>query len=314
MNSDSEIPSPLFESLQQAPAVAETARPLAIKMAMPEKFNGSRALYRGFINQLNLLFMVNATTYSTDAIKIAVLASYLTGPALTWFNPYLENQAAHAVALSSYVAFCLEMDSFFQPIDRSAMAAMKLNDLAMKPGQSVSDFASIFLQLSAEVDWNEAALMNRFELGLSSAVADMMVMHNSAITLKEMMTLAIKLDGRLRLHQQQRNQRRNQPFVPQRPIQDRLGPRVHDRLGQKLDERLGPRPNPVQQPRYVPPASDAMEIDAATVVRRGPLTQEERDERMRKGLCLVCGKDGHLKLNCPLRRNIAGMEVFQQGQ
>jgi hypothetical protein len=274
--------------------VVGTPRPLAIPMAMPEKFNGSRALYRGFINQLNLVFMVNKTTYSTDSIKIAVLASYLTGPALAWFNPYLENQAAHEFSLSSYENFCLEMDAFFLPVDRTAMAALKLNELTMKPGQSVSEFASLFLQLSADVDWNEPALMNRFELGLTPAVGDMMVMHDYPPSLREMIALAIKLDGRLRLHQQQRNQRKQPTREPFR-AQDHFAPR--------------PSASRLNLPSPAPAFSDSMELDAATV-RRGPLSQNERDERMRKGLCIVCGKEGHLKLNCPLRRNIAGLEVF----
>ena len=109
-------PTPLNPTPNPTPVVVGTPRPLAIPMAVPEKFNGSRALYRGFINQLNLVFMVNKTTYSFDSIKIAVLASYLTGPVLAWFNPYLENQAAHEFSLSSYENFCLEMDAFFLPV------------------------------------------------------------------------------------------------------------------------------------------------------------------------------------------------------
>ncbi|KAH9247958.1 hypothetical protein BASA81_014418 [Batrachochytrium salamandrivorans] len=48
----------------------------------------------------------------------------------------------------------------------------------------------------------------------------------------------------------------------------------------------------------VPPprSSNDMDIDFA---RRGPLTSEERQQRMSRGLCLVCGQSGHLKANCP---------------
>jgi hypothetical protein len=101
------------------------------------------------------------------------------------------------------------------------MAALKLNEMAMKPGQSVSEFAFLFLQLSADVDRNEPALMNRFELGLTPVVGDIMVMHDYPPSLREMIALAIKLDGRLRLHQQQRNQKR-QPTPELFKAQDRL--------------------------------------------------------------------------------------------
>ncbi|KAH9263627.1 hypothetical protein BASA83_012973 [Batrachochytrium salamandrivorans] len=39
-----------------------------------------------------------------------------------------------------------------------------------------------------------------------------------------------------------------------------------------------------------------MDID---FVRRGPLSSMERENRMKQGLCLVCGEAGHRKANCP---------------
>ncbi|KAH9258758.1 hypothetical protein BASA81_002821 [Batrachochytrium salamandrivorans] len=42
-----------------------------------------------------------------------------------------------------------------------------------------------------------------------------------------------------------------------------------------------------------------MDID---FVRRGPLSSLERENRMKQGLCLVCGEAGHRKANCPKSR------------
>ncbi|KAH9248660.1 hypothetical protein BASA81_013639 [Batrachochytrium salamandrivorans] len=42
-----------------------------------------------------------------------------------------------------------------------------------------------------------------------------------------------------------------------------------------------------------------MDID---FVRRGSLSLMERDHRVKQGLCLVCGKAGHRKANCPKSR------------
>jgi hypothetical protein len=299
--------SPLFEQLSHAnvSGVAGVVPAFkSVKMAMPEKFNGSRELYRGFMNQLNLVFMVNANAYHNDAIKIAVLGSYLTGPALAWFNPYLENQIKYAAQLSSYQLFCAEMDAFFQPIDRMALAAIKLNELTMNERQSVSEYASTFLQLAADVTWNDSALMNQFELGVSPHVRDMLVYHPECESLDKLINLSIKLDGRYRLNQLHKsrkitpvNPKLRTPFNP-----DRLGYRVQARLGPRMQDRLDQKPTD--------PPTDAMEVDGIVVNRRGPLTQEERDDRMKRGLCLVCGDAGHLKLNCPKRRTIAGLETI----
>ncbi|KAH6573373.1 hypothetical protein BASA62_002990 [Batrachochytrium salamandrivorans] len=52
-----------------------------------------------------------------------------------------------------------------------------------------------------------------------------------------------------------------------------------------------PRRPPPPSPMVVPPprSSNDMDIDFA---RRGPLTSEERQQRMSRGLCLVCGQSG----------------------
>ncbi|KAH9265718.1 hypothetical protein BASA83_011013 [Batrachochytrium salamandrivorans] len=55
-------------------------------------------------------------------------------------------------------------------------------------------------------------------------------------------------------------------------------------------------PSPV---RPVQKSSDDMDID---FVRRGPLSSMERENRMKQGLCLVCGEAGHRKANCPKSR------------
>ncbi|KAH6582546.1 hypothetical protein BASA61_008445 [Batrachochytrium salamandrivorans] len=59
-------------------------------------------------------------------------------------------------------------------------------------------------------------------------------------------------------------------------------------------QRRPPPPSPMVVPP--PRSSNDMDIDFA---RRGPLTSEERQQRMSRGLCLVCGQSGHLKANCP---------------
>lgn len=60
-----------------------------------------------------------------------------------------------------------------------------------------------------------------------------------------------------------------------------------------------------------------MEIDAVGT-RRGPLTPEEREKRMRYGLCLVCGGNDHLRAVCPVakhnrQRQVPGVQGNESG-
>ncbi|OMJ28671.1 Retrotransposon-derived protein PEG10 [Smittium culicis] len=44
---------------------------------------------------------------------------------------------------------------------------------------------------------------------------------------------------------------------------------------------------------------EPMEIDALYAKRKGPLSDEERERRVKNNLCLYCGEGGHYKNNCP---------------
>jgi hypothetical protein len=43
-----------------------------------------------------------------------------------------------------------------------------------------------------------------------------------------------------------------------------------------------------------------MQLDM--IERRGPLSAEERAHRLANRLCIVCGGEGHFKVNCPVSK------------
>lgn len=73
-----------------------------------------------------------------------------------------------------------------------------------------------------------------------------------------------------------------------------------------------------KKPKPHQPAWDLMEIDATSrrhsskeKPRRGKLSQMQRQKRMKKGLCLYCGKPGHQVNQCSNRRQLNAM--YQMG-
>jgi hypothetical protein len=64
---------------------------------------------------------------------------------------------------------------------------------------------------------------------------------------------------------------------------------------------LAPLHRPMLQPRGDTSAGlTLMDVDA--VQRWGPLTMAERQLWMDEKLCIVCGKEGHYRVNCPEHR------------
>jgi hypothetical protein len=116
LNTDMNPTSPFAENTgsQQLSALN---KPLAYRMAAPEKFDGDRAKFKTFILQLRLIFMVNPDSFKTEPMKIAALGNLLIGVAATWFNPFIESPEKHPGALNSFDDFVDRMTKFFGPID-----------------------------------------------------------------------------------------------------------------------------------------------------------------------------------------------------
>ena len=55
-----------------------------------------------------------------------------------------------------------------------------------------------------------------------------------------------------------------------------------------------------------------MEIDAAKVTISSKLSLEEKERRRKLGLCLYCGKPGHIAINCSLKSVGKGKVVVRQ--
>ena len=60
------------------------------KISLPAKFDGSRAFFRGFINQVRLVIQMHPTRYPTDSSQVRLVGTLLTGTTLSWFAPLLE--------------------------------------------------------------------------------------------------------------------------------------------------------------------------------------------------------------------------------
>ncbi|KAH9264564.1 hypothetical protein BASA83_011967 [Batrachochytrium salamandrivorans] len=77
------------------------------KASLPDKFDGTRKNFRGFINQLELVFQLQASRYDTDRKKIAMLGTLLNGNTLSWYNPYLEKPDLFQYDLSTWPRYRL---------------------------------------------------------------------------------------------------------------------------------------------------------------------------------------------------------------
>lgn len=244
------------------------------KITLPDKFDGNRALYRGFINQLQLTFKMSPSRYASDHVKIATLGSLLKGDALAWYNPFIEHPEKHQLTLSTWRDFLAVMNTMFSDPDLESVAESKIR--ALSQGRSTAaSYSSRFKQLAADLTWNDAALISQLRSGLSNAVKDMLVYQDPLPSdLESFINLTIRLDNRI--------------------------------VERENDKRRASAPPRSQNHHYTPlpssTTSTPMEIDAIRTKPRGPLTNEERARRFAENLCMYCGGSGHVARNCTKRK------------
>ena len=290
----------LLKEINLSPSIPVSQEP---RVSLPEKFSGERSEFRTFINQLELVFMLNPSRYQGDAAKIATTGTLLQGVAASWFNPFLENPEKFKDVLNNWENFKTMFRRTFASIDPTITAANEISRLRQANGP-VSTYVARFMQLRSDLNWNEDALIHQFRTGLSNEVKDLLLHHEHPTSLQEFTLLAIRIDGRLYEHRQQSlGQSRN-----------RSGQGFHERskISNPYSSALPPRqPNPPPitstSPYNQTTGSVPMEIDS---VRRGPLTQEERENRFKNNLCIVCGSPEHFKANCPqARKRVQAIEL-----
>lgn len=268
--------SVLYQQLKEAMENPDPARQLFSrdrtqepKLPLPERFNGNRKLYRTFSQQVKTILLLNATRFPSDESKILFIGSLLTGDAAHWFEATTRNNPQ-----MTFQAFNELFSQLFSDPHTVTTARREIRALAQGT-MSASVFCTKFLALSADTGFNEPALIDLFRSNLSPAIKDVLATSAECpCTLNEFIKYVITIDNRL--------------------------------YERKLESRLGPRslpPMPFQRHRGPAQLPAPMEIDAigSTTVKkhpRGPLSQDEKDRRRREGLCLYCGRSGHLALNC----------------
>ena len=138
-----------------------------------------------------------------------------------------------------------------------------------------------FHNLVSVTGWNDKNLFRIFLNALNDEVKDELLRENLPDSFNDFVTRALNID---------------------RQLAERTADRANSRP-QQHQQAYRP-PTPFQAPSVVPTVTDHSKPMDLTMVqtRRGPLTPEERQERINKNLCMICGKADHFRATCPIRR------------
>lgn len=243
----------------------------------PERYSGNLGTCSQFLLQCSLVFDLQPNTYNTDKSRIAFIISLLTGRAAQWATAVVENNSP---ACRSYVEFTEEMKKIFDHPLKGKEAATRL--LSLKQGSSsVAQYAIDFRILAAESGWDNTALQGVFMKGLNDRVKDELAARDETTSLEELISLATRLDNRLRERQREKSGRQ---FLPRVLTSPQLSSSTSAPVNVAPVHCTSPEPSAEEEPMQL---------------GRARLTTAERQRRQRSGLCIYCGQAGHYINTCP---------------
>ncbi|CAK6964949.1 hypothetical protein NL108_012724 [Scomber scombrus] len=179
---------------------------------------------------------------------------------------------------SSLPTFTAEMRRLFDHPVRGKEVASRL--LSLRQGsRSVADYAVEFLTLATESRWDQPALQGVFLRSLNESLKDELAVRDETTSLAELVSLATRLDNRMRERRRERGSR-SLPLIPAPALT--ACPSSYTTVAPSGDFH-----SPVQAP------------DEPMQLGRTRLTPAERLRRMKERLCLYCGLPGHVRLDCP---------------
>jgi hypothetical protein len=136
------------------PALAMVA--LEPQISLPEKFDGTRLKFRGFVSQVRLIMQLHPRRYFDDTTRVGFVGTLLTGTAAAWFAPILETSSP---LLQDFNAFMAEFEAVFGDSDKARTSANKLCRL-QQGTRSAIVYTSEFRQLACDVNWGEVSLID----------------------------------------------------------------------------------------------------------------------------------------------------------
>ena len=93
------------------------------KISIPAQFDGTRSLFRGFLNQVRLVIQLHPNRYPTEAARVGLVGTLLSGTTLAWFAPLLEKKSP---LLEDFEAFVKEFQASFGDTDNTRTEINKI--------------------------------------------------------------------------------------------------------------------------------------------------------------------------------------------
>ena len=276
------------------------------KVHKPDTFDGTdlRKLH-AFLMLCELNFQNRPKAFATDRAKVTYAQSYLRGMALEWFEPDLlnvSNPNTYPIWMDHYHQFISKLKSNFSPHDPVGDTEHQLDNLSMKEGQKINKYVVEFNHLAGQVcGYGNGALCHIFYSGLPNRIKDEISRVGKPRTLDGYRTLVQTIDARY-WERKSKISRQTKNSSPSSTSNSKSSANSSNSKG-KSKEKDNKSKGSENKSKGSSSSSSALKSttsDAPSHLRKdGKLTEEERQQRIMKKLCMFCGQPGHMAKDCP---------------
>jgi hypothetical protein len=279
-----------------------------IKINAPQEFFGARNRFEMFRMQCMLAIEMGGSKLASDRKQVLYVVSYLRGAAYDWIHPhfkdFLQNspdqqKASTKAILKDYGTLFDAMEETFDYGDDTREAERDIRQLRQRT--SAAAYKAEFQILAAKIDWNDEALASQFYRGLKERVREEITLRNERPdTLKGMFDLAVTIDTRifeLQLEKKGSYAQEGSNRKAKRNVPD-WSDNYYGLQKMQIDATKGKPGSNNKGPRKGPPR---------------PQPNKGTNDKSNVE-CYGCGKKGHYKRDCTVRKQRHELQGFERGK
>jgi hypothetical protein len=218
---------------------------------------------------------------------------------MSWFEPGLMDLTNSTHWMWNFKVFINELEVNFSPHDPVGDAESSLTNLTMGEDSRIVKYNVEFWKLVARLDWNESALTTRYFSGLLLQIRVKVLRGGKPMTLAAMRLKAQDADdiywiGKDEAKQESRKSgnsgKKETSSTTHHSNTNASTSKPTQSSNHGKPAQSGKKPDAKDKPKG-PDLSDKLGKD-------GKLKGDKRERRIKEGLCLYCGKPGHVAADC----------------